>query len=38
MDKEEITDKIRKNYSGITDKEGCWSYLIKYYDWVDKNQ
>ena len=25
------------DYSGITDKEGCWEYLIKYYEMSDKN-
>ncbi len=37
MDKEEIIEKIKDNYNKITDKEGCWEYLIKYYEWKDKN-
>lgn len=36
INKEEIISKIINNYDGITDKEGCWEYLIKYYDWADK--
>ncbi len=33
MDRVEIIEKIKDNYNGITDKDGCWEYLIKYYDW-----
>lgn len=36
--KEEIIEKIKDNYNGITDKQGCWEYLIKYYEWLDKNK
>ena len=35
VDKEDIIARIKDNYNGITDKEGCWEYLIKYYEWVD---
>ena len=34
-DAEMIIEKIKDNYNGITDKEGCWEYLIKYYEWLD---
>ncbi len=37
VDKDEIIKRIRDNYNGITDKEGCWEYLIKYYEWLDRN-
>ena len=37
VDKNEIIKRIRDNYNGITDKEGCWEYLIKYYEWLDRN-
>ena len=37
VDKDEIIRRIRDNYNGITDKEGCWEYLIKYYEWLDRN-
>lgn len=37
VDKDAIIKKIRNNYDGITDKEGCWEYLIKYYEWQEKN-
>lgn len=36
IDKDEIIAKIEDNYNGITDKEGCWEYLIKYYEWLEK--
>ena len=35
--KEEIIERIKNNYDEITDKEGCWEYLIKYYEWLEKN-
>ena len=35
MDKEEIINRIKNNFEGITDKEGCWEYLLKYYEWRD---
>lgn len=37
VDKDEIIARIKDNYNGITNKEGCWEYLIKYYEWVDNN-
>lgn len=36
IDKNDIIQKIKNNYDEITDKEGCWEYLIKYYDWKDR--
>ena len=36
IDKNDIIAKIKDNYNGITDKEGCWEYLIKYYEWLEK--
>lgn len=35
IDKDEIIEKIKDNYNSITDKEGCWEYLIKYYEWLE---
>jgi isopentenyl-diphosphate delta-isomerase type 1 len=35
MDKEVIIDKIKNNYNGITNKQGCWDYLVKYYEWLE---
>lgn len=35
IDKDEIIERIKNNYNGITDKEGCWEYLVKYYEWLD---
>lgn len=36
IDKDEIIKRVKNNYDGITDKEGCWEYLVKYYEWLDK--
>lgn len=36
IDKNDIIQKIKNNYDEITDKEGCWEYLMKYYDWKDR--
>ena len=36
VDKDEIIRKVKNNYEGITDKTGCWDYLVKYYEWLDK--
>lgn len=38
IDKEEIIDRIKNNYKNITDKEGCWEYLIKYYEWLEQHE
>lgn len=35
MDKDEIIERVKNNYDGITNKEGCWEYLVKYYEWLD---
>lgn len=35
IDRDEIIERIKDNYNGITDKEGCWEYLVKYYEWLD---
>ncbi len=36
MNKDEIVAKIKNNYDGITDKEGCWEYLMKFYERMEK--
>lgn len=36
INKEDIIEKINNDYDGITDKEGCWEYLKKYYEWIEK--
>ena len=33
--KEDIVNRIKNNFDGITEKGGCWDYLIKYYEWKD---
>ena len=30
--KEEIISRINDNYKDLTDKVGCWNYLLKYFD------
>ena len=35
IDKDEIIERIKDNYNGITDKEGGWEYLVKYYEWLN---
>ncbi|MCI9063254.1 MAG: NUDIX domain-containing protein [Clostridia bacterium] len=35
VDKNEIVSKIKNNREGLTDKDGCWDYLLKYYEWSD---
>lgn len=36
VDKEEIIERIKNNYEGITDKKGAWNYLLKYYELQEK--
>ena len=35
FEKEDIISRIKNDYEGITQKGGCWDYLIKYYEWKD---
>ena len=37
FEKNDIIKRINNNYEEITDKEGCWDYLKRYYEWRDKN-
>ena len=32
FDKEEVISKIKDNYRDLTDKVGCWNYLLKYFE------
>lgn len=36
MDKDEIVERVKNNYDGITNKKGCWEYLVKYYEWLER--
>lgn len=36
IDRDEIVSRIQNHYEGITDKEGCWEYLIEYYKWQER--
>lgn len=31
VNKEEIINRIKNNYEGITDKKGAWNFLLRYY-------
>lgn len=35
FDKQEIIKRVNNNYDGLTNKVGCWNYLIKYFEIVD---
>ena len=35
FEKDDIVNRIKNNFDGITEKGGCWDYLIKYYEWKD---
>lgn len=37
VDKEEIIDRIKDNKRDLTDKAGCWDYLVYYYEWMNRN-
>lgn len=37
FDKEEIIRRVNNNYEDLTDKIGCWNYLIKYFELIDNN-
>lgn len=30
--KEDVIEKIKNNYDNLTDKIGCWKYLLKYFE------
>lgn len=36
IDEDDIIKRVQNNYDGITDKQGCWEYLVKYYEWANK--
>lgn len=35
FEKDDIVNRIKNNFDGITEKGGCWDYLIKYYEWKE---
>ncbi len=35
FDKDEVLERIKNNYEGLTEKTGCWDYLLKYYEWIN---
>ena len=38
FDKNEIIERINNNYNDLTDKIGCWNYLMKYFEMIEKNR
>lgn len=32
FDKEDVIKRVKNNYNGLTDKKGCWEYLLKYFE------
>lgn len=36
--KEEIIEKVNKDYASLTDKVGVWNYLIKYFEIIDNKK
>ena len=38
FEKDDIVNRIKNNFYGITEKGGCWDYLIKYYNWRESKE
>ena len=36
FEKEIVINKIKNNYEGLTEKFGCWKYLMKYFEIINK--
>ena len=36
LEKEEVIRRIKNNYEDLTEKKGCWNYLMKYFELIDK--
>lgn len=36
VSKEEIMKRINNNYEDLTEKFGCWNYLVKYFELIEK--
>lgn len=36
FERADIVQKIQQHDPKLTEKEGCWEYLLKYYEWLDK--
>lgn len=37
FDRDEVVRRIKNHYDGLTDKEGCWEYLLKYFELTNRN-
>lgn len=37
FDQGEIMERIKNHYDGLTEKEGCWEYLVKYFELTNSN-
>lgn len=33
--KEEVKERVNNNFLDLTDKKGCWEYLLKYFEYKD---
>lgn len=38
FDKEEIIKRINNHYDGLTEKIGCWNYLLKYFEFMEDQE
>jgi len=36
LEKEEVIRRIKNNYEDLTEKIGCWNYLVKYFELTEK--
>lgn len=36
FDREDVINRINNNYEGLTEKFGCWQYLLKYLEFTSK--
>ena len=36
FDRDEVVNRIKNNYEGLTEKFGCWDYLVKYLEFTSK--
>lgn len=37
FNKEDVIKMVKNNYDGLTDKKGCWEYLLKYFELTSDN-
>lgn len=37
FNKENVIERVKNNYDELTDKKGCWEYLLKYFEITNDN-